>query len=543
MNLIRLTSKRIQKISTHTWILIFIIAVGIFLRTYNLREWLYFYPDQARDLTIVQEVIDGERSWPLMGAIAASTKFKIGPVYYYFQIISGYIFGARPETMAYPDLFFSILSIPLFYYFFSRYFTKNLSLALTGLYTVSYYVIEYSRFAWNPNPIPFFMLLFLISLWKFLLEENNTKWYWVLAIGITFGVGVQLHTLLLLLLPAVLFFAFVFMIRKDRHVWKKWVAIFALAVFLNIPQIISEMDKNYTNSKQFLRLFTESSENGKEKMQFNLKLDILGNSQSYAHIASSLGNKLDFDFLSIINAKIRDNQRFGIPFQSSDYIIFFSMFLSVLFFLFGCWAIGYYFIKEDNKEKKYFLGMLLLYVILSLIIMHPVMDSLAIRYFIHLVFLPFLFLGFLVKLMKDKYPKIYLPISISIFVFLLFSNIFTISKEARAHAMKSRSSERYVVLGEIEIIRDYMLSQSPDKTIYFWADGKYMQNFIKPLTYVMMEKGASLVRVKKFTDVPSGRPIIMLGESSDINTVKYFHKYDITIYKNFGQLGVYIIKN
>jgi len=65
-----------------------IFLVGIFLRTYHFRQWLYFYPDQARDLMLTQDVLAGKAAWPLLGPIAASTPFKLGPIYYYFQIIS-----------------------------------------------------------------------------------------------------------------------------------------------------------------------------------------------------------------------------------------------------------------------------------------------------------------------------------------------------------------------------------------------------------------------------------------------------------------------
>jgi hypothetical protein len=45
--------------------------------------------------------------------------------------------------------------------------------------------------------------------------------------------------------------------------------------------------------------------------------------------------------------------------------------------------------------------------------------------------------------------------------------------------------DRYVVLGEIEEVGDYIASQASNKSIYFFAEGKYMQNFIKPLTYIL----------------------------------------------------------
>jgi 4-amino-4-deoxy-L-arabinose transferase-like glycosyltransferase len=390
--------ERIKKVPTHVWILLVIISIGIFLRTYNLREWLYFYPDQARDAVIVEKVVNEGKSWPLMGAIAASTKFKIGPMYYYFQIITAKIFGTGPEKMAYPDIFFSILSIPLFYYFLSRFFNRNLSLGLTFLYTISFFMIEYSRFAWNPNPIPFFTLVFLIAVWKFLLYGNKVKWIWPIIIGIAVGVSVQLHTFLLLLFPATLGFVFLYFIKNKQWALSHWVAIILLVVALNIPQIISETQTNYANSRLFLKLFNSSSENGKAKFLENLKLDILDHSQANSHILSSLGDKLDFTYNSTLKLISKSNKT-G---KSASYPALMQIALSVAFFLIGCSMLAYYFKRKKEKEKKYFLGLIALFSALSFAIMFPIMDSLAIRYFIHMFFLPFFFLGLLLKFISEK---------------------------------------------------------------------------------------------------------------------------------------------
>ena len=50
----------LKGIPKYIWILAIIIVIGIFLRTYKLHDWLYFYPDQARDVTIVDEFINGK---------------------------------------------------------------------------------------------------------------------------------------------------------------------------------------------------------------------------------------------------------------------------------------------------------------------------------------------------------------------------------------------------------------------------------------------------------------------------------------------------
>ena len=189
------------------------------MRSYHFHDWLDFESDQARDLSITEKVVDKGGSWPLLGPDMShsqdgSVRFHVGPIYYYFQIISGHIFGVHPETAAYPDLLFAILSIPLFYFFLKRYFSGNLSLALTGLYAVSFYIIQYSRFAYNTNPIPFFVILFLLSLLEFLEKREKVSWIWAVLAGIALGVGVQLHVTLLLDISGSRLFCFPLSLEK-----------------------------------------------------------------------------------------------------------------------------------------------------------------------------------------------------------------------------------------------------------------------------------------------------------------------------------------
>jgi len=49
-----------------------------------------------------------------------------------------------------------------FYLIFRKFFAGYLTLALTALYAVTFFVVRYSRFAWNPNSQPFFLMLFLL---------------------------------------------------------------------------------------------------------------------------------------------------------------------------------------------------------------------------------------------------------------------------------------------------------------------------------------------------------------------------------------------
>ena len=82
----------------------------------------------------------------LLGPKAGGTQFRLGPVFYYFEIVSAKIFGNAPDKMAYPDLFTGILCIPLLFFFLRKYFEKYAVLSLTAIFAVSTYAIFYARF-------------------------------------------------------------------------------------------------------------------------------------------------------------------------------------------------------------------------------------------------------------------------------------------------------------------------------------------------------------------------------------------------------------
>ena len=94
-------------------ILSVIVLAGIFFRTYEFHDWLRFSRDQVRDVSLIGNALEGKEHLPLLGPNAGTTKFRLGPIYYQFSYMSEKIFGNYPDKMAYPSVFFSILSIPL----------------------------------------------------------------------------------------------------------------------------------------------------------------------------------------------------------------------------------------------------------------------------------------------------------------------------------------------------------------------------------------------------------------------------------------------
>jgi len=192
-------------------ILLLIILFGAFLRLYNFEELLRFNNDQVRDIQIVEQIKNGEPIY--LGPKAGGTKFNLGPAFYYLEYLSGLIFGFSPTGIAFFIPLLSIASIYLFYILFKKIFSQKITFTLTFLYAISFFALKYSHFAWNPNPTPFFVLSFLLLIYQI---RENQNWKKFLLLGLIIGIGIQLHTTLLVAMPIFTFLTLGYFILKKK---------------------------------------------------------------------------------------------------------------------------------------------------------------------------------------------------------------------------------------------------------------------------------------------------------------------------------------
>ncbi len=189
------------------WVVVLILILGVFLRTYAYSDFMHFELDQARDAFVSYDALSGAQ-WPQKGPMARGSDLFLGPAFYYFQIISGFVFHVLfgvtlIEAIAIPDLFFGVGSLLLVYIFTRRFFAKDVAVALLLLCVTSLYLITYDRFAWNPNSMVFWSLLFFVS---FVRMFSSDAPYRYLASGLaafSLGILVQLHFIAFVVLPIV----------------------------------------------------------------------------------------------------------------------------------------------------------------------------------------------------------------------------------------------------------------------------------------------------------------------------------------------------
>lgn len=538
--------EKLQAVPKYIWILLAIVLVGTFLRTYEFHDWLFFGSDQVNDAVVVGGAVDNITPWPLLGpdmshsgAGGRAARFHIGPMYYYFEIIAGKIFGNYPDKFAYPDLLFSLLSIPLLYYFLRRFFLTNISLALTFLYATSFYMLKFSHSAWNPNSIPFFVLLFLLSLYEFMLAQEKTKWRWVLALGITLGVGVQLHAILLVLLPATLFFSFFFFMLKKCFAWKHWLLLFTIALLLNVPQIWNEQQTGYVNTKIFFDSVKGTSDNGSDGFLVKFRNDVNCHIQVNAYMISSIGeDACDFTLINMFGAR---NKKALASLYDPSFMI--GQVFNFCFSLIGYGLLVFFFRRENNREKKYFLGLVALYITLSFFTLLPVDIGLA-RYFVHVFFVPLLFLGFFSQYLIEKYQKKDTLLAVIImFVLIIALNGISTKDFVQGYIDKNKSVDNTIILGEIETMVDYMITHANGQRKIYILNDKKQSNFMRSLVFIAQKMKYELVKSSDYTNIPLGSPIFYLSGNATTDPGTTFDNHPLETYKNFGQVGIYKLRN
>ncbi|MDD5489332.1 MAG: glycosyltransferase family 39 protein [Candidatus Moranbacteria bacterium] len=349
--------------------LVIIIAAAI--RLYHFHDWLFFQMDQARDANLVHKAVEnGISQLPLLGPRAAGTFLRLGPAFYYFQYISAKIFGLNnPAALAYPDLFFGIISIPLFYFFLRFYFKRIPTLAATAVYAFSFTAVQNSRFAWNPNSSPFWILACLFCLAKFSRSETEKgKLFWLGAAAAGLGFASQMHFLVFVSLPIIIVIYFVWSGSWRKLNWKNILLALIVLGILYFPMALSEMKTSGDNMKQFVFALKNKSNND-----------------------HSIGDKFFQNIINHGNYYTRILTSHVSPTGKFSMIAGLALIVATLLKMFFGMR------DEKDKDRKDFLKIVLVWFAVVFAVLVFFAFQIRPRFFLPVFFLPFVFFAFWIE--------------------------------------------------------------------------------------------------------------------------------------------------
>lgn len=529
--------------------LLFVITMAFFVRFYHFDEWLYFKMDQSRDALLIGNAIDNGAGYlPLLGARAGATELehgflRLGPAYYYFQYLSGKIFHSTdPEIFAYPDLFFSIAVIPLLFFFLRLYFSKRHSLYITAMYAFSFLIIQYSRFAWNPNSLQFFIILSFYGLLRFLNEERSgfKKWWLVLFVmGVT--IGSQLHffgffSLLGISALLILFHLRVWEKESLKALFQKtvlkqfaWFVILGLSVFLILytPVIVSDTMEGGQNTKNFFEALGSKAE--KRPLMEKLQKDIKENLSYYCLLTTS-------------QCYTNDLRKNALPIGASVSLVLIGLFLAVKNLR-----------KEKNKLSRDFLMLILLWFGVFSLLTLPVAFQLRPRFYIVVFALPFIFLGFLYEFLENRFGKKAMIVTAFITIAVLGVNMrgtaIWFGEQASAqirttdvHRTLILKNQDGVTLGQLQGVTDWMYSRYHEgSTLYYYVKPEHE----RPINFLLKAKKNEklLFSTMKINTDPTAQYFAITPAKNGISPVTKKFGLDIVVIdsKQFGQLMVFEI--
>lgn len=504
-------------------ILFIIVLVGGFLRLQNFEERLRFNNDQVRDAKIVNNMITNSE-FPLLGPKAGGTTFKLGPAYYYLSYASGKIFGNTPTGIALFIPIFGTLSIALFYFFLRNSFQEPITLGLTFLYATSFFAIKYSSFAWNPNAISFFLLLFLLALIK-LAKKPTIPWF--AALGISMGIGMQLHTTLLIIFPATAFIFLIILLLKKKTLSIYGIAVtFVIAFILLSPMFTYDIRNNWENTRGFFA-GTET----KSADETNIFERIISTTEFYVKGTSYTLTSFEAQRNWLHPKKLL---------LTKSFTEITTLALGSLFFFFSLCLLC----KKDKKVTNnipLMTSLLIIFLIQNTLLFFLLAEELNIRFFIILLPLPYILLGLLLhKIHENLQNKDIYKIIFGIILATLFSlnmiTYYTAYDFSKPH--KNKSLYGGISVSEIQKIIDSAKNISEDKTLFILP-----HKYDKSIKY-FASKNSITLKTKSPKNIPENSLVLFLSDKPKENSItkKYQHCFEIKKQDTLGRLRLFTLR-
>ncbi len=232
----------------YTWrlsweILLFLLATGVlcFYRI-NMTE---FNTDQALLFGMAHDAL--HYGLIPVTSNAASVGLSNPPAAVYLLLLPA-LLSANPLWAAVLQGLFTMLAVLLTYLFTRRYYGRLAAIVTTLLYAISASTIHFARFIWQPNMMSPFILLFLLALFRGVVERRKG---WFAPAVVLLGLLFQLHqSTALLVVPLLLA-----IVLAAKTIRKRDIALAGfLLLLIYLPYVYWEIHVHFVDIHALLSL-------------------------------------------------------------------------------------------------------------------------------------------------------------------------------------------------------------------------------------------------------------------------------------------------
>lgn len=338
----------------HYFLLAIIIVIGAWFRMGGIITNSFpFTYDVGRDMLEVSRIVYGHKL-TLIGPTTGLTGLFYGPWWYYILSIPFLISGGNPQFVAFFIVFTGILTILFMYYLGKKIEGKSLGLILAFFCSFSPAMVGISSQIWNPNLIPFFVVLVLLLINKiFLINKSNNKYF--LALGLLLGLILDLEVV----------FGAVFIIGVLLSIvilfWNKiklrsYLYILLGFLFVVLPRFLFEIRHNFIMTRSVIENFNKQPSANNNFFNYDHIIDVLKTLKNLFD-ATFTGQNAILGFVIIlfllaglsVYKNIDQKKQFYLKFSS---IILLTFFIVLSFFSGAIWS-------------HYLVGIPILYILIA----------------------------------------------------------------------------------------------------------------------------------------------------------------------------------
>lgn len=249
----------------HLYILILILFIAFFFRTYKLIDWLSFDQDAELYSWIAKDIIVNKHI-RLIGQLTSAPGVFIGPLFYYLNIPFFILFNMDPVASVIPILIIGMFTVYSYYWVFKKLYSQRVGLIASFVYATSLYTISFDRWVVPSTPTNLWAIWYFFTIMMILRKNFSVLPLAGLLIGLIWNIHIALTPTLIALPLAI---AFSGKIPKFKQF-----AIFTLVVIATcLPLIGFETRHNFSQTKSLLGNFINNF-GGPNKVETDFELNL-----------------------------------------------------------------------------------------------------------------------------------------------------------------------------------------------------------------------------------------------------------------------------
>lgn len=240
--------------------LLIILGIGSWLRLSGvISNSFAFTYDVGRDMLAAKSIVI-DHKLTLIGSTTGIEGIFYGPWWYFFLSVPFFLFSGDPQGIAFFMGLIGVATILISYIVGRKIGGVFLGIIFAAFISISPVMVLSSSQIWNPNLIPFLVLLvfLMLHMLSFDSKHKTSKAKYPFLLGLLLGLIIDMEIVFGILYSLGIFISLTFVFRKGLKIKELFSFILGLLLIFS-PRIIFEIRHDFLMTKTFINAFINGS--------------------------------------------------------------------------------------------------------------------------------------------------------------------------------------------------------------------------------------------------------------------------------------------